>query len=302
MSGEQKWHAPAKINLALHVTGQKADGYHLLDSIACFCEAGDVLNLHEIDKSSHGLVLHIDGPFHHALSAGYDNLISKAYQLVNERSPVALPAMTITLTKNLPIASGIGGGSADAAAMLNLLEANGFLTTKEKSHLALELGADVPMCLDYAPKRVGGIGEFLKPLASIPVFHLVLVNAGTSISTPKIFSMLEKKDSQIIDGADDPQFSSIEEICNFLNHTRNDLQAPAQKISPEIGQIIHALEHSHDCLFSRMSGSGGTCFGIFSTRNSAKNAASTLQLAHPQWWVQYTSTYASNHSEPGNCE
>ncbi len=253
--------ARAKVNLSLHITGKRADGYHLLDSIVVFPEVGDVLR-HE------GRGLRMSGPFAGGLSTE-DNLITKAAALLGV-------APDIHLIKNLPVASGIGGGSADAAATLRLL-GKGTLPD------GLPLGADVPACLISKPLRMRGIGEQLALLPPLPDYAIVLVNSGDAVSTAAIFSALSRVDNPAGDAL--PEGLSATEFFSFIATQRNDMQHAAMNICPSIASVLAALQAQPSCAVARMSGSGGTCFGLFATLADAELAAAEIQRAEPSWWV-----------------
>ncbi len=253
--------ARAKVNLSLHITGKRDDGYHLLDSIVIFPEIGDVLR-----RAGPGLT--ITGPFAEGLSAE-DNLVTRAAALLGV-------APDIRLEKNLPVASGIGGGSADAAAALRLL-AKGAVPD------GLALGADVPACLISKPLRMQGIGEELTPLPPLPAFAVVLVNNGEAVPTGAVFGALTR-----VDNPPSPQMPAgleLRDFFEFIAAQRNDMQQAACRIAPEILRVLHTLGTQPDCALARMSGSGGTCFGLFATLAEAERAAAAIKRAHPGWWV-----------------
>jgi 4-diphosphocytidyl-2-C-methyl-D-erythritol kinase len=279
-----KVQAPAKINLALHVTGQRADGYHLLDSLVTFTDFGDELAFAASETDE----FIIDGPFAAALleqDAG-KNLVVKARDalrtLAQSRS---CPPVSIRLTKNLPIASGLGGGSSDAAAALGGL--NEFwglaLTAGVLSAAGLALGADVPMCLAGKPLRAAGIGEEITRLDAFPALDLVLVNPGVEVSTADIFKALVKKDNRPMSSK--ANLSSFHAACEFLSAQHNDLQRPAIALEPVIADCLSALEDS-GAMLVRMSGSGATCFGIFTNGANAARAAGVIGRKNPQWFVR----------------
>lgn len=259
--------APAKLNLALHVTGRRVDGYHLLDSLVCFTSLGDELRL-----SPGPLSLGIDGPFGDGLAAGDDNLCLRAARLAGAD-------IGIRLTKNLPVASGIGGGSADAAAVLRGLQRLGHALPADIQ----QLGADVPVCLASVPARMQGIGERIVPLPALPPLHLVLVNPGVALSTPQVFAALEQRENPAL--PEIPDFATAEALIRWLRGTRNDLEAPARHLAPVIGEVLAAL-NAMGAGFARMSGSGATCFGIFDTAPRAAESAETLQ--RHGWWAMAT--------------
>ncbi len=265
--------APAKINLALHVLGRRPDGYHELDSIVAFADVGDVLNFRRADRTS----LTIDGPFAAGLSIGPDNLVLKAMAALQAVLP--LPHININLTKNLPVASGMGGGSADAAAMLRgLLRMTGrVLPSDQLQQIALSLGADVPVCLRGKPCRMQGIGETITDLPDLPWKAIVLVNPLQPCNTANVFRHLELAKGQ----------SHGSKLDGTAPETwRNDLTSPALKTLPEIASVLTALEAPNQLQAVRMSGSGATCFGLAASLDQAENTAAHLQKAHPDWWIK----------------
>lgn len=254
--------APAKINLFLHVGDRRADGYHALESLAVFVDVGDELSF----APSPELALAIDGPFAGELSGEGDNLVLKAAR--------ALGAVTaITLTKNLPVASGIGGGSADAAAVLRALGEG----RHDLQDIAEALGSDVPVCIDSRAAWMEGRGEILTPM-TVPEMHLVLVNPRVGVSTAAVFRALDARSGLGAMRSD------------TLDGTRNDLEAPARAIQPVIGEVLDAIAASRGARLARMSGSGATCFGLFDDAQAAARAAERLAEANPDWWVRATRT------------
>lgn len=293
MSGETMIEAaPAKINLALHVTGQRTDGYHLLDSIVAFAGHGDRLTFSAAERDSFNLGGRF-GPLLSAEAEGKDgNLVLKARDLLREAlAAEGQPAgpVAITLEKNLPVASGIGGGSADAAATLRGLLRfwGGTLSSDTLSTTGLKLGADVPMCLESRPLRARGIGEQIDRLDTMPRFALVLANPLKAVSTPDIFRRLTHKDHPPIGTL--PHSAAPTEWLAFLSRQRNDLEPPARALLPEIAEISDQLRDVGARLV-RMSGSGATCFGIFDDVEAAGAAAGELARRRPDWYVQASET------------
>lgn len=277
--------APAKVNLCLHITGQREDGYHLIDSLVSFGTMGDSLHVHPAGTLS----LTIEGPEGHGLPSDMSNLVLKAAALF-----AGADGFAFTLDKHLPTASGIGGGSADAAAaaraVLALQEAGGGSPAElSDDHLAgissklLALGADIPMCLLSKPARVQGIGEKVsfEPLGPLPV---VLVNPRVPVSTPEVFKALEVKDNPPLP-LDMPRFANATACIEWLSHQRNDLEEPALAVAPVIGSVLKAIAAQQSCGLARMSGSGATCFGLFPTDAAAYAAAERLHHDFPGWWV-----------------
>jgi 4-diphosphocytidyl-2-C-methyl-D-erythritol kinase len=273
-------HAAAKINLALHVTGRRGDGYHLLDSVVAFAGAGDTLTLEPAAAFS----LSIAGRFGGGLSAGDDNLVLKAAHALAARHP-ALPRAAMRLDKQLPVASGIGGGSADAAAVLRGLARIARIDphTDEMAGLALALGADVPVCLMGRACRMSGIGEEISPMALGERLPAVLVNPGVPVSTAAVFQRLA-----LVKG--ESAFPALPErrgaLIDWLSQCRNDLEPAAVAIEPHIGEALDALRATPGVRLARMSGSGGTCFALYASTDDAALAAS--RLARPGWWVTAT--------------
>jgi 4-diphosphocytidyl-2-C-methyl-D-erythritol kinase len=312
--------APAKINLCLHVGDKRADGFHDLESLVVFVDAGDVLHF----ERANDLSLSITGPFADALSNGDDNLVLKAARLLANRSNADCGAR-LSLQKNLPVASGIGGGSADAAAVLRGLVSlwNLDISSDELHAVAAELGSDVPVCLKSAPARMEGRGERVIPISEFPYCWLLLINPLVSVSTAEVFRKLGRSSHPPLEGGsksslsgsekrisgrgkatfsenspspkNPPDFStlpqgeggnfSIASLVRFLGETKNDLEAPAREIAPEIGAVLHDIAREPGVLLTRMSGSGATCFGIFADGGAAITAAKSIESRQANWWV-----------------
>lgn len=266
--------APAKINLCLHVTGRRDDGYHLLDSLVVFASAGDLVTA----APGQSLSLQIEGPEGTGLAADVDNLVLRAARAMGATA-------TLGLLKALPVASGIGGGSADGAATLRALSR---LTGQPLpgADEVLALGADVPVCLHGRPTRMQGIGERLSPLPPLPPVWLVLVNPRVQVPTPQVFARLTRRSNPPVPEPPVSGWADAVALADWLAaQTRNDLETPARRIAPILVQVDAALEASSGCLMARMSGSGATCFGLYATEAAASAAARTLQTQHPGWWV-----------------
>ncbi len=278
--------APAKINLALHVTGRRGDGYHLIESLAVFTRFGDRLQVSAAEEDG----LAVSGRYAAGVPVDGRNLIAMARDALRKAAgrrnafPVA-----VALEKNLPVASGIGGGSSDAAAALRLLARIWGLDidAAELAEIALSLGADVPMCLAAQPLMARGIGENVEPLPAVPSLGLVLVNPGVPVSTPQVFSALRRRDNEPLPAL--PARIDFHSLRNWLEATRNDLEAPAREIQPAVADALRALKRA-DAGFARMSGSGATCFGLYETGNVAKRAAAAIRARHPDWFVAATRT------------
>ncbi|TDK42321.1 4-(cytidine 5'-diphospho)-2-C-methyl-D-erythritol kinase [Antarcticimicrobium luteum] len=263
--------APAKINLTLHVTGQRADGYHLLDSLVVFAGLGDRLRFEPAGRMS----LKVTGRFAAGVPEDGRNLVWRAAELAGV-------TLKIRLEKALPHGAGIGGGSSDAAAVLR---------TFGGQERAAELGADVPVCLAEAPQRMRGIGNELEAVPDVPAVPLVLVNPGDHVPTPEVFRALAQKQNPDMGAL--PRWSSQAEFLAWLAAQRNDLEAPAIAAAPAIRDALNGLGGAEGCLLARMSGSGATCFGIFGSDEAARAAAAQIAAAHPDWWVQPTRSIGS---------
>ncbi len=264
--------APAKINLALHVTGQRTDGYHLLDSLVCFANVGDWISVHPAQD----LTLQISGPFGDGLAVE-DNLVLQAAKLLQKDQ-----GAQIILEKNLPVSSGIGGGSADAATCLRALQKLWRCPAPSLAEL-ITLGADVPVCHQGNPARMRGIGEQIEPVPNLPVLDAVLANPGIEVSTVGVFSQLVSASNSGLDGF--PTSSHFDDWVEFLLAQRNDLQVPAIEAAPEIAGVLADLDRTPSCVLARMSGSGATCFGIYPDSGAAQAAAAQITAKHSAWWV-----------------
>lgn len=269
--------APAKVNLYLHVVGRRADGYHLLDSLAVFPGAADTLHASPADT----LTLDVEGPFKGGLGAGPDNLVLKAASALAASVGTASGARLV-LDKRLPVASGIGGGSADAAAALRVLVRLWDLRSAPDRLLAIArgLGADVPVCLASRPARMQGVGEILSPAPALPNCGMVLLNPGVGVATPEVFRARTGGFSNIpLLPAAWPDAASM---AADLARLRNDLEAPAMALVPAIGAMLDWLRGQPGCLLGRMSGSGATCFGLFA---DGQTAAAVATRAPVSWWA-----------------
>lgn len=284
--------ARAKINLSLRILGRRPDGYHDLRSLVVFAETGDRLTA----RPDAELSLTIEGPFASSLEGGGDNLVLRAARGLREIAGVASGAH-ITLEKNLPVASGIGGGSADAAAALRALMRLWNVAPDEAAleRLALSLGADVPVCLGPRPALMCGIGERVSRLPRFPGVGLLLVNPLKSLSTASVFRALAapavnaaQPDMQL------PDFSSLDDLLAWVSEEPNDLEAPAMAILPEIGSVLSSIAETKECRLARMSGSGATCFGIYRSVVDAEAAARMLSAFCPSWWVKATTVSGVN--------
>ncbi|HEY1708244.1 MAG TPA: 4-(cytidine 5'-diphospho)-2-C-methyl-D-erythritol kinase [Rhizomicrobium sp.] len=263
--------AAAKINLFLHVGEKRADGYHALRSLVAFADAGDVLTLNRADRLS----LTVEGPFAAGLD-GAGNLVTRAAKAFADATGQSVNVRMV-LTKNLPVSSGIGGGSADAAAALRGL-AQLYPGTDDATLMTLaeNLGSDVPVCLASKSCLMEGRGEKLTP-AQIPKMQAVLVNPGVAVSTAEVFRRLKTRTG-----------TETSVPVSQLKSSRNDLEAPAREISPAIGEVLDELSRMPGITLWRMSGSGATCFGLFESGFEAELAAAALSSSHPDWWVKAT--------------
>lgn len=278
--------APAKVNLALHVTGRRADGFHTLHSLCVFTELGDQLSAQPALEDR----LTISGPFAEDLPVGRSNLVIRAIEKFRARFPGHIECgVAIHLEKHLPVAAGLGGGSADAAAVLRMLArlGAGAVPDTELFALAATLGADVPMCLYSRTCEVLGIGELLKPVPAFPPVHLVLVNPMAPVSTADVFKRLESRENlpmpPLPDALDRAAMLSL-----WLDDTRNDLEVPAIEIEPAIAGVIKAIRATTGCALARMSGSGATCFGLYGSAAAAHQAAHDLREKLSGYWVAAT--------------
>lgn len=282
--------AHAKINLFLHIVGRRHDGYHLLDSLAVFAGAADRIILR---NTSSKMSLAIGGPFGTGLTAQSDNLVLRAARALQEiiatRTNGLKQSFALELEKNLPVSSGIGGGSADAAATLRLLAEKWDLEEAELYPIAETLGADVPVCVAQRTARMQGIGEVLAPGPTLPEAGLLLVNPGVGVSTPAVFrafaaggGIATRPEVRL-----PARWDTAEAMVADLRMTRNDLEAPARAECPVIGTVLASIDVLPGCLLARMSGSGATCFGIFPTPEDARVAAQHLdaQSARLGWWT-----------------
>ena len=284
--------APAKINLTLRIGRKRPDGYHDLESLVVFARTGDALRL----TPGPTLGLAVEGPT--ALQAGQtaDNLVLKATQAL--RTQIAdLRAGQFHLTKSIPVAAGLGGGSSDAAAALRMLARLNDLSVQDDRLMtaARASGADVPVCLDPRPRIMRGIGDVLSGPIQLPALHAIMVNPGVPVPTGTVFAALarSRSDQPPPSIRDDPASRCVETggepsfagLMDALASSANDLEAPALALFPAVAETLGALRNIASCRLARMSGSGGTCFGLFVSAEAAADAAAALEHAHPAWWV-----------------
>ena len=277
--------APAKINLFLHVGDRRADGYHNICSLAAFADVGDTVSAAPAEKLS----LTNTGPFARTLDGDDDdNLVMQAAVALQDWGRAAgrrVDGARLTLQKNLPIASGIGGGSSDAAATLKLLNELWHLHSDELAQIGRTLGADVPVCLPARASLMEGTGERLTP-CSIPKLPAVLLNPRVSVMTADVFRELETRTGHAT--IVPPTFETPRAFAAWLAKQRNDLQEPAIHIAPTIIDALSELTATPNCLLTRMSGSGATCFGLYATKAEATAAAQAIQVRYPHWWIVAT--------------
>jgi 4-diphosphocytidyl-2-C-methyl-D-erythritol kinase len=279
----------AKVNLTLRVIGRRTDGFHDLESVVAFADCADRLTL----TPGPELILQMSGPLAQACGATSDNLVLKAARLLAECVP-DLKVGSFTLDKVLPVAAGIGGGSADAAAALRLLaQLNGLSLDDERLlEVALETGADVPVCLASRACDMTGVGDTLLPL-SLPIMPCVMVNPCVPVATRDVFAALGLRNGELLVGATDvfrgtdwPEAgASVEDWVEVLAADANDLEAPAMRIQPVIGEVIAALNATNGAWLARMSGSGATCFAIYENTADAGRAAEKIRRDRPEWWI-----------------
>ncbi len=278
--------APAKINLTLHVLGRRADGFHELDSLVAFSGFGDTLRL----LPGKALSLAVDGPTAQAVGADGDNLVLRAAHALLARRE-GLTTGAFLLTKRLPVAAGIGGGSSDAAAALRLIaRANGIaIDDPVLLDAARATGSDVPVCFRPCARRMAGAGERIGEALDLPPFHAVLVNPRVGVETARVFAALALPRGEGVAGAEHPPLASRMSRAQWLallGAARNDLEAPALGIAPVIGEALALLRGAHGCRLARMSGSGATVFGLFDNRMDASRAARMMLRGRPTWWVR----------------
>ena len=282
--------APAKINLSLHVLGRREDGYHLLESLVAFTGIGDAVTV----EKAPSFTLTATGPFSGELPDAGDNIVIAAAHALAHGFGDIPPGAAIRLEKNLPIAAGIGGGSANAAACLRaLLKLNNATMSETALHqIAVGLGADVPVCLRSRVSMMSGVGQIVEPAPDLPEVHAVLVNPRVPVPTGPVFQALGLAAGAMREDAapalPTARFRSAEELADYLRECRNDLEPPASASVREIADVQEALFALDGCLLARMSGSGPTCFGLFAREAEAADAAARLAQAHGDWWVAAT--------------
>lgn len=278
-------YAAAKVNLFLHVTGKRNDGYHTLYSHVVFCpDIADSLVYETQTTNGKNFEFTISGPYADGVPDDERNLVLKALTRFSEKFDIPLSGH-LHLEKNLPVGAGIGGGSADAAAALRLFSRIHNIQDNAALHeIALSLGADVPMCLQQRPAIVSGIGDDITNLNGVPRAHIVLVNPNKEVLTKDVFQGLAQNFNAQAKEPDN--FKSPSEYFNWLAVHRNDLSDAAEKLCHDIKDIKSALARQKNVLHSGMSGSGGTCFALFKDEKSARKATRHLRKHHPGWWIE----------------
>jgi 4-diphosphocytidyl-2-C-methyl-D-erythritol kinase len=280
--------APAKVNLTLRVVGRRADGYHDIESLVVFADVGDTLTF----VPARALTLAVRGPTAAAAGDTADNLVLRAARALAERVD-GLKLGRFALSKRLPVAAGLGGGSADAAAALRLLARANRMAPDDPRLMAAAraTGADVPVCLDPRPRFMRGIGEILSDPLDLPRLAAVLVNPGVAVPTKDAFAALrfERTRNAVAPSLSWPVGGQQRAaLLAALADDRNDLEAPAIKLAPVIADVLGELRRTSGCRLARMSGSGATCFALFDTRRAATAGAQALRVRHPAWWVRPT--------------
>lgn len=278
--------APAKINLFLHVGAPSADGYHPLCSLMVFADIGDRLVIHEADALS----VQVHGPFAAELAGEGDNLVLRAARALLAKARGPQPPLCLSLEKILPVAAGLGGGSSDAGAALRLVRSALEIAVDNDGleAIAASLGADGAACFRGRPVLAEGRGERLTPSPELPAIEAVLVNPGVGVSTPAVYRALDSGGAfGDVEPPPMPQaFESVEELAGWLGLMRNDLQAPAIGLAPQIGDVIETLAGEPETLIARMSGSGATCFAICASDIEANALADRVAGMRPDWWVR----------------
>lgn len=277
--------APAKLNLFLHVGAPEASGHHPLCSLMVFADVGDRLRLEPAER----FALAIEGPFGAGLPADETNLVWRAAAALAAAAGAPGFAARLVLDKRLPVASGLGGGSSDAGAALRLLRAQfrSSVDDRELEALAARLGADGPACLWARPTLAQGRGEALSPAPSLPPVWAVLANAGAPVSTPAVYGRFDAlaRFGEIMPPVA-PRFADAADLATWLARQRNDLEAAAIAVEPQVGRVLDRLAAAPQTLLARVSGSGGTCFSLCANAQAARELAETIACEHGDWWVQ----------------
>ena len=280
--------APAKINLTLHIVGRRDDGWHELESLVVFTRSGDTLSL----DPDGVLALTVDGPTAQAAGSLDDNLVIRVTRALARRIE-GLKTGTFHLVKRLPVAAGIGGGSSDAAAALRLLARLNDLALDDPRVVAAaaETGADIPVCLAATARMMSGVGDRLGPILALPPLPALVVNPGVPLETKAVFKRMDlpagwttnaSAHPAIVDGA------APDAVFTLLRRGRNDMEDAACVLAPVVSDVLAVLGAAPGCRLARMSGSGATCFGLFTSCRTAGRAKKAIQRAHPGWWVKTT--------------
>jgi 4-diphosphocytidyl-2-C-methyl-D-erythritol kinase len=282
--------APAKINLTLRVVGRRSDGYHDIESLVAFAGVADVLSL---TPGPH-LELVVRGPTAALVGPMADNLVLKAAHALADRV-AGLTLGSFALSKRLPVAAGLGGGSSDAAAALRLLARTNRLAADDERLMqaAQATGADIPVCLDPRPRVMGGVGDILSSPLELPRVSILLANPGVMVATKDVFRSLRLRSTSIsVASPPVPRARAASDFIAALASFSNDLEAPAIELVPVIADVLNVLRSSPGCGLARMSGSGATCFGLFDRARSAAAAAAKLRAEYPSWWIRATALAA----------
>ena len=279
--------APAKVNLSLRVHGRRSDGFHEISSLVAFASLADTLTVSRAEANA----LSVTGPFSSPLE-GSENLVTLAVSKFRKHCPSAQP-LSVTLDKQIPVAAGLGGGSADAAAMLRVLNdmTPNSLSAQQLDDCAASLGSDVMVCLRSSTAWMLGRGEIIRLISDFPPLPAILVNPGVQLTAGEVYGALAAPPLQsedIVQDAQLPDFASVADVMAFIAENENDLQPPAIRLAPVINEVIQVIESVEGCALARMSGSGSTCFGIFGSRADAAEARTRIANAHPDWWVADT--------------
>ena len=286
MAGSVSETARAKVNLTLHIKGKRSDGYHELESLVVFADVCDGLTFTPASEDS----LRLEGPFSGLVNG--ENLVLKAKRAVGSWLGIAISGH-FRLEKNIPVAAGLGGGSSDAASAIRALFRNYDSVSNAKTFIkhSAAIGADVPVCLQNSAAWMCGLGERVTPVSGLTPLPAVLVNPRIKLSTAAVFKTLNAKPLQSEVAGPPPSFPGWKnpvEATVWLKEGRNDLEAPAIALEPAVERVLDTLRCLDGCLLSRLSGSGPTCFGIFTSQQTAGEAALEIERSYPHWWVQAT--------------
>jgi 4-diphosphocytidyl-2-C-methyl-D-erythritol kinase len=290
--------APAKVNLFLHVRGRRKDGYHRLESLVAFAELGDDVELDVVStdgRTHESESVIVKGPFapalHAALADGARLTIETAYEIARAAARPRRFQVDVTLMKNLPVAAGLGGGSADGAAVLRAL-ARAFAlgwSEAETQSAARAIGADAPACVASRPLMMSGIGEEIAPLAAWPDLDIVLANPGRPLATAAVFAAFAEQGGAFSEAHPPPPATlDAAEALAYLAEARNDLEAPASALEPRVEETLALLRAQEGTLLARLSGSGATCWAAFESAEAARRAAEAMRRAQPEWWIEAT--------------